>query len=55
MRRAEIKVQLATMARGYTWELLDPAEGWLTFPLARPERGMPLRFAALGAEGAPDS
>ena len=50
---AEMRALLAALARApRAPRLLHPAEPWLSFPLARPERGMPLRFEPLlGQEG----
>jgi len=39
----EMKLMLATLARGYTVELVDPNEKWDIFPLQKPKQGMPIR------------
>ncbi|KAL4519214.1 hypothetical protein Ndes2437B_g05074 [Nannochloris sp. 'desiccata'] len=39
----EMKLLLATLARGYTVELIDPNEKWDVFPLQKPKQGMPIR------------
>lgn len=42
---AEMKVLLAVVFRGHSLALSQPDEPWKFFPLARPSRGMPARFA----------
>ena len=45
----EMRVMVAVLARGYSFELLEPGERWRSFPLMTPAHGMLLRFSALQA------
>ena len=48
----EMKVLVATIFRGYHFQLLQPDSQWAAFPLARPKDGMPARFWRVGEKAA---